>query len=153
MSVTPRREENAVFLETGSNSVMLFSIALCKDSKLCLRISAFLLISKDSTTSWSSLGSVLASELGSVLEAETTLSTLELESAEDSSEDELEDELSKSFSSESESSISGLNMSNRSSMDSLEDKEAPRTIRTLVPINNEEKLLWPDLFCLANNGW
>ena len=29
MSVTPRREENAVFLETGSNSVMLFSIALC----------------------------------------------------------------------------------------------------------------------------
>ena len=28
MSVTPRREENAVFLETGSNSVMLFSIAL-----------------------------------------------------------------------------------------------------------------------------
>ena len=31
MSVTPRREENAVFLETGSNSVMLFSIALWQD--------------------------------------------------------------------------------------------------------------------------
>ena len=72
-----------------------------KDSKLCLRISAFLLISKDSAAvSWtSSLGSVLDSDF----EAETTLSTLELESAEDSSEDELE--LSKSFSSESESSI------------------------------------------------
>ena len=33
MSVTPRREENAVFLETGSNSVMLFSIALWPSEK------------------------------------------------------------------------------------------------------------------------